>query len=68
MSTAVLGLAAVSYNVAGAVAASGISETTIRTAIKAGDLIVHWLGSKPVIRSIDLDEWIQTFPTEKESA
>lgn len=63
-----LALAAVSYDVAGAVRASGISERSIRAAIKSEDLTTHWLGSKPLIRAADLDEWVQSLPTERERA
>jgi hypothetical protein len=63
-----LALAAVSYNMAGAIAATGIGETTIKTAIANGDLIAHYVGVKLVIRAADLDEWIQALPTERASA
>jgi len=62
-----LALAAVSYNMAGAVAATGIGETSIRAAIARGDLVGHYLGSKLVIRALDLDDWIQTLPTQPAS-
>lgn len=60
-----LALAAVSYNMAGAVGASGIGETTIKKAIANGDLIPHYVGNKIVIRAVDLDEWVQSLPTER---
>lgn len=60
-----LALAAVSYNMAGAVAASGIGETTIKAAIRNNELIAHYVGNKLVIRAVDLDEWIQSLPTER---
>jgi hypothetical protein len=59
--------AAVSYSMAGAVMASGVSETSIKTAIRNGDLVVHYIGSKIVIRAVDLDEWIDDLPTERAS-
>lgn len=62
-----LHLAAVSYNMSGAVAATGIGETTIKSAIASGDLIAHYVGVKTVIRAADLDEWIQSLPTERAS-
>lgn len=62
-----LALAAVSYNMAGAVAASGVGETTLKRAIADGDLIAHYVGVKTVIRAADLDEWIQSLPTERAS-
>jgi hypothetical protein len=63
-----LALAAVSYNMAGAIAATGIGETSIKAAITNGDLIAHYVGVKLVIRAADLDEWIQSLPTERRSA
>lgn len=60
-----LALAAVSYNMGGAVAASGIGETTIKAAIRNNELIAHYVGNKLVIRAVDLDEWIQSLPTER---
>jgi ABC-type proline/glycine betaine transport system permease subunit len=63
-----LALAAVSYNMAGAIAATGIGETTIAAAIKNSDLIAHYVGVKVVIRAVDLDEWVQSLPTERRSA
>ncbi|MCW2852166.1 MAG: hypothetical protein JWM84_1830 [Nocardioides sp.] len=41
-----LALAAVSYNMAGAVAASGIGETTLKAAIARHELIAHYAGEK----------------------
>lgn len=60
-----LALAAVSYNMAGAVAATGISEATIKAAIAADELVAHFVGAKRVIRAADLDDWIQSLPTER---
>lgn len=60
-----LALAAVSYNMAGAVAASGIGETTLKAAIARDELIAHYVGNKLVIRAVDLDEWIDSLPTER---
>lgn len=59
-----LALAAVSYNMAGAIAATGIGETRIKQAVARGDLIAHYNGSNLVLRAVDLDEWIQSLPTE----
>lgn len=61
-------LAAVSYNMAGAVAATGIGETTISSAIRSGDLIAHYVGVKTVILAADLADWIESLPTERRSA
>lgn len=63
MST-VVHLTAVSYELAGAAAATGLSDRTIRKAIKDGDLTAHYLGTKPVITVADLADWIESLPTE----
>jgi hypothetical protein len=60
-----LALAAVSYNMAGAVAATGIGETRIKEAIERSELIAHYNGVRLVIRAVDLDEWVQSLPTER---
>lgn len=62
-----LGLAAVAYNMAGAIAATGIGETRIKEAIARGDLVAHYNGSSLVMRAVDLDAWIQSLPTENPS-
>lgn len=64
----VLALAAVSYNMAGAVAASGIGETNIKKAIADGELVAHYMGSKLVITAPDLFEWVRSLPTERASS
>lgn len=58
----------VSYDLARAAAAVGLSERTLRDAIAAGDLIAHYLGRKPLIRRADLDAWIKSLPTERRTA
>jgi len=55
----------VSCTLARAVEATGISESTIKRAIASGDLPAHYVGSragKPVVRAVDLDEWVQSLP------
>lgn len=56
---------AVAYDRAGAAAATGIGETTLDDARKRGDLVAHFVGSKPVFRAVELDAWIASLPTEK---
>jgi hypothetical protein len=60
-----LALAAVSYSLPGAVEATGVGRTSLDAAIARGDLIAHYVGTKPVVRAADLDEWIQSLPTER---
>lgn len=65
MNNNLLPFGAVSFDQAGAAAATGLSERTIRDAIRNGDLIAHYLGKKPVILRDDLAEWISSLPTER---
>jgi hypothetical protein len=60
-----LALAAVSYDMNGAAAASGVSKATLTKAIAADELVVHYVGSKRVVRAADLDDWIRSLPTER---
>lgn len=60
-----LALAAVSYSRDGAAEATGCSRSSIDNAIAAGDLTAHYLGTKPLIRAVDLDDWIRSLPEEK---
>jgi hypothetical protein len=57
--------AKVAYDMKGAVEATSIGETRIKEALGRGDLIGHYNGSKLVIRAADLDDWIQSLPTER---
>lgn len=59
-----LALAAVSYSLPGAAEATGIGRTSIDAAIARGDLVVHYIGTKPIVRAADLDDWVQSLPTE----
>lgn len=64
-------LARVSYTVAEAVQATGISEATIRAAIADGSLVANYVGvkaSKPVLRAVELDAWIASLPTSRPAA
>lgn len=63
-----LALAAVSYTLSGAAEASGIGKTNISAAIRSGDLIAHYMNSKPVVLAADLAAWIESLPTERETA
>lgn len=60
--------APVSYDLAGATRAVGVSERTLRDAIATGDLVAHYIGRKPLIRRADLDAWVRALPTERRTA
>lgn len=51
--------------------ATGISEATLRAAAERGDLTVHYVGAKatkPVVRAVDLDEWVRSLPTTRRAS
>lgn len=56
--------AVISYRVPDAVSATGVGESRIREAIRVGDLVAHYVGTKPVVLATDLFEWIESLPTE----
>ena len=64
-------IAPVSYDYAGASAATGYSEDVIRRAVKAGDLAVRYVVvngrqlSKPVIEADELRRWVAAGKTER---
>lgn len=58
----------ISMGVRDAAAAAGVSEDTIRAAVREGSLVAHWVGAKatkPVIRAVELDAWIASLPTQR---
>lgn len=58
-------MAVIAYGYHDAAAAAGVSIDVIRRAVRAGDLTPRYPTSKPVIRAIDLQAWIDRAPTEK---
>lgn len=55
----------VAYSIKDAAAAAGISERTIRQAIKDGDLVANYPTSHAVILRDELEAWIRSTPTER---
>lgn len=59
----------ISYSVDQAAESTGVSDTVIRRAMRAGDLIARYPVidgesiTKPLIYRADLDEWIRRAPT-----
>jgi len=56
---------AVSFDIPGAALATGLSETTLRDAVRRGDLAAHYSGTKPVIDRDELRAFIRALPSEK---
>lgn len=48
-----------------AAAAVSVSRDVLQLAIKRGELIAHYPNSKPLIRLVDLEAWLDSLPTEK---
>src|SRR5699024_10426173 len=58
-------LTRIAYTIPEASDATGISESTIRAAIADGVLIASYVGeraTKPVLRAVELDAWIESLP------
>jgi excisionase family DNA binding protein len=55
----------ISFTIEAASKATHIGQDRIREAITLGNLVAHYVGTKAIIRPADLDEWIETLPTEK---
>ena len=66
-------LTPLTYTWATASAATGLSVTTIRAAVRAGDLAAHYplVGGRPITRLVilasDLLAWVAGAPTERAS-
>lgn len=64
----------VSYDYAGAAAATGFSEDVIRRAVNGGDLTVRYVTvagrqvTKPVIEFDELQRWIAAGQTERRAS
>ena len=57
--------APVAYNLPDACAAVGLSERTLRDAIRRGDLAVRYAGRKVLIRADDLAAWVDAMPSSR---
>lgn len=58
----------IAYTIKAASVATHIGQDVIRAAIRCGDLTAHYIGVKAIIRGADLDEWIETLPTERQAS
>lgn len=59
-------ITAVSHSYRRAALVADVSETLIREAVNRGDLAVHYVNTKPVIRHAELDAWVESLPSTKE--
>ena len=70
----VIQIAPVSYDYAGAAAATGLSEDVLRRAVKAGDLTPRYVSvagqqlTKPVIEADELRRWVAAGKSERKAS
>jgi hypothetical protein len=62
-----MGLEKLSYSIPELVEATGLSDWTIREAIKNSYLVRHFSGTKPIILATDARQWLESLPTERAS-
>lgn len=54
-----------SYSVPNLAAATDLSVDSIQKAIKRGDLVANYYGSKPLVTSDEARRWLEGLPNEK---
>ncbi|KQQ65035.1 hypothetical protein [Microbacterium sp. Leaf320] len=54
-----------SYSIPNLAIASDLSVDSIQKAIKRGDLVANYFGTKPIITRDEARRWIESLPTEK---
>jgi len=54
----------IAFSIEEAAEAIGYSPDTVRRAIRNNDLVARYANSKPVILATELQEWMQSLPTE----
>ena len=57
-----------SYSVPDAARAVGLSEWSIRAAIRNGDLAPRYYGTKPLIPAAELEAWLNALPSDRKPA
>lgn len=55
----------ISYSLPALAEATGLSVDSIQKAIKRGDLVASYFGTKPVVEEEEGVRWIKSLPTEK---
>jgi hypothetical protein len=61
-------LAPLSVDYAGAAAITGISESSIRRAVRAGELVPVYPTTTPVLLVEELHEWLRRSPRDPDEA
>lgn len=57
----------ISYSVPNLAAATDLSVDSINKAIKDGDLVARYFGTKPLIGRDEAQRWFESLPDEKPS-
>lgn len=57
----------ISYPLAAAAEATGFSADTLQKAMKLGELVPSYWGTKPVFEEEELVRWVKSLPNEKAS-
>lgn len=55
----------ISYTLLEASEATSVGKDRIREACESNDLPSYWAGAKRVILATDLQDWIESLPTER---
>lgn len=54
-----------SYSVPNLAAATDLSVDSIQKAIRAGDLVANYFGSKPLVTRDEARRWLDSLPNER---
>lgn len=60
-------VAKLAYSLEEAAAATGYGQTTLKVAIRRGELVPRYANAKPVIPTSELESWLSSLPTERSS-
>ena len=56
------------YSLEEAALACGYGQTTLKVAIRRGELVARFANAKPVIPVAELESWLESLPTERPPA
>lgn len=55
----------ISYSVQNLATATDLSVDSIQKAIKSGDLVANYYGTKPLVMGDEARRWIESLPTDR---
>lgn len=53
------------YSLEEAAEATGYGQTTLKVAIRRGELVARYANAKPVIPATELQDWLDSLPKER---